>query len=120
MASWCNKVKQGVNTVITESWVTLDSVFFCKNIVILALQVPNNFLETISLLELIPLKSVTEVLHDSYHFSLSILSPNPGVSTIVNEILSEIKIVSHNAKRRAKSDVHDIVPDTIFVKFCGE
>lgn len=45
MTSGCNEIKQSMHTVVTESWVTLDSVFFGENIIVLAFQITNNFLE---------------------------------------------------------------------------
>lgn len=77
-----------MDTVITESWVTLNSRFLGENIVVLSLKVTNNFLEATyveSKGKYYPGEKQTQF---AYHRSLSILSPKPGVSTIVREILS--------------------------------
>jgi len=43
MASWCDKVKESMNTVIAESGVSLDTGFRCKNIIVLSLKITNDF-----------------------------------------------------------------------------
>jgi len=43
MASWCNKVKQSVHPIVSKSGVTLDARFFGKNVVVLALQMTDDF-----------------------------------------------------------------------------
>lgn len=46
MTGRCDEVEQGMDTVIAEAGVTLDTGLLCKDIVVLTLQVANNFLET--------------------------------------------------------------------------
>ena len=46
MASRCNKVEQGMDTIIPESWVTLDTRFFRKDVIILTLKMSNDLRET--------------------------------------------------------------------------
>ena len=45
MASGCDKVEKGVDTVIPESGVTLDTRFFCKDVIILTLKMSNDLRE---------------------------------------------------------------------------
>jgi hypothetical protein len=45
VACGCDKVEENVDTVVPEAWVTLDSRFFGKNIVILAFEVSDDFTE---------------------------------------------------------------------------
>ena len=47
MASWWDKVEESVYTVIPEARVTFDPRLFSKNIVILAFEIADNFLESI-------------------------------------------------------------------------
>ena len=46
MPRWRNEVEQRVNTVISESWISFDSAFFGQNVIVLALQVAYDFLES--------------------------------------------------------------------------
>jgi hypothetical protein len=46
MASGSNEVEQCVHTIVSEPRVTLDSRFFGKNVIVLALEVSNNRGET--------------------------------------------------------------------------
>ena len=46
MAGWGNEIEKRVDTIIPEAGITLNARFFRKNIIILAFQVTNNFLET--------------------------------------------------------------------------
>jgi hypothetical protein len=45
MAGRRDKVKEGMDSVIPEARVTLDTGLFSENIVVLPLKVANNFLE---------------------------------------------------------------------------
>lgn len=45
MASRSDKVEQGMNTIIPESGVTLDTRFFCKDVIILTLKMSNDLRE---------------------------------------------------------------------------
>lgn len=47
MAGRCNKVKQGVDTIVSEPRITLDARFFREDVIVLAFQVSDNFGETI-------------------------------------------------------------------------
>jgi hypothetical protein len=47
MASWCDKVEQGVNSVISKTWITLDSRFFGKNVIISSFKKSDDFRETV-------------------------------------------------------------------------
>jgi hypothetical protein len=46
MTSWGDKIEQGVDSIIAETWVTLDARFLCKNIVVLSLEVADDLAET--------------------------------------------------------------------------
>ena len=43
MASGCDEIKEGVYTIVAESWVSLDSRFLCKDVVVLSLKVAHDF-----------------------------------------------------------------------------
>lgn len=45
MASRSDEVEQGVNTIITESWITFNARLFCKNVVVLPFEIANDFSE---------------------------------------------------------------------------
>lgn len=45
VASGCNKVEEGVDTVVTEARVTLDPGFFGQDIVVLAFKISEDLLE---------------------------------------------------------------------------
>lgn len=47
MTSWRDKIKESMHSVVPEARVTFDSGLFGKNIVILAFEIANNFLESI-------------------------------------------------------------------------
>lgn len=48
MAGRGDEVEQGVDSVVSEARVTLDTRLLGKNVVVLSLEVPNNFGETVS------------------------------------------------------------------------
>lgn len=76
-----DEVQQSMDSVIPETGITFDARLFGKNVVVLTLEVADNFLE--------PRKNENQgrdcacISWKTYANSLSILSPNPGVSTIV-------------------------------------
>lgn len=93
VTGWCDKVKENVDAVVAESWVTLDSRFFGKNVIVLSLEVSNNLGEAVmaqhyssSYRANICLCMCIRGCVSSYLASLSIWSPNPGVSTTVREM----------------------------------
>lgn len=43
MARGSDKVEQSMNAIVTEAWVTLDTRLFCENVIILSLEIANNF-----------------------------------------------------------------------------
>jgi hypothetical protein len=47
MASRGDKVEQSMNTIITESWIALDTRFLRQNIVVLSLKITNDLTEAI-------------------------------------------------------------------------
>ena len=49
MTSWWDKIKESMYAIIPETRVTLNSGFFCKNIVVLAFKVANDLLEAITI-----------------------------------------------------------------------
>ena len=48
MAGRRDKVEQGVNPVVSEARITLDTRLLGQNVVVLSLEVTNNFRETVS------------------------------------------------------------------------
>lgn len=82
MAGRGDEVKESMDTVVAESRITLDTGLHCKNIIVLAFKVANDFTKARSL-------SVATSLgyqDQPYLASLSIWSPKPGVSTMVREM----------------------------------
>lgn len=47
MSSWRDEVEECMNTVVPETWVTLDAGLFGQDIVILTLEVAYNFLKAV-------------------------------------------------------------------------
>jgi len=95
MASWGDEVEESMDTVVPESGVTLDTGLFGKNIIILTFKVAHDFTETIIMLILESARC-----RSAYLASLSIWSPKPGVSTMVNDIRvpsssSSVELVSN-------------------------
>ena len=84
MASWGDEVEKSMNAIVTEAWVTLDTGFFCKNVIVLSLEVTNDFAKASIMLAATSLG--TSKTNVSYLASLSIWSPKPGVSTMVREM----------------------------------
>jgi hypothetical protein len=68
-----------MDAVVAEAWVTLDARLLREDVVVLALEVAHDFLEPTASL----IRNVA-VCMQTHANSLSILSPNPGVSTIVS------------------------------------
>jgi len=46
MTGWGNEIEKRVDTIIPKAGITLNARFFRKNIVILAFEVADNFLES--------------------------------------------------------------------------
>ncbi len=82
MTSGGDKVQQSVNSVIPETRVTLNARLLSKDVVILAFEVTNDFLEAATRMR----KETGLWVKSMYANSLSMLSPKPGVSTIVRAI----------------------------------
>jgi len=78
MSCWWNEVQKSVNTIVPKTWIALDTRLFRQDIVILALKMTNNLLETVKTQQ-----SAQMTVEETYANSLSMLSPKPGVSTIV-------------------------------------
>lgn len=86
MAGWCDEVQEDVHTVVPEAGVTLNPRFFGQDVVVLALEVSDNLTKAN--------ERVSPVVESWFGISrgstclasLSIWSPNPGVSTMVREI----------------------------------
>jgi hypothetical protein len=45
MACWSDEVEKSVNTIVPETGITLDTGLLCKNIVVLSLEVTDDFTE---------------------------------------------------------------------------
>lgn len=91
VAGRCDEVKENVDAVVAESRVTLDSRFFGKNVIVLSLEVSNNLGEAVTAQRYSSSYRASICLCirgavSSYLASLSIWSPNPGVSTTVREM----------------------------------
>lgn len=86
VASGSDKVEKGVDPVVAEARITLDTRLFSQNIIVLTLDVASDFSKTkMGNSQLCVQKG--RGCHNSTHVnSLSILSPKPGVSTIVKEM----------------------------------
>lgn len=103
-------------TVVSETRITLDTRFFGKDIIILTLKVSHNFLET-KMQGMSKTKEKSKSMLLCYHRSLSILSPNPGVSTMVSEILNWKRRLSIHTSTRALlviSQRYRLVPSPFF------
>ena len=46
MTGRCDEVEQGMDTVVAETRVTLDTRLLSENVIVLAFEIANNFLET--------------------------------------------------------------------------
>lgn len=68
--------------VVSEAWITLDSGLFRQNVIVLTFEVADNLLKP-GQYHGVKMGSEKE---DTYANSLSMLSPNPGVSTMVRAI----------------------------------
>lgn len=119
MTSWGDKVEEGVHSVVAEAWVTLDAGLFSENIVILSLDVASDFTKA-KQFQHFKLRSHRERTHVN---SLSILSPNPGVSTIVREMRTPSSSSSEEngqtrspqgRDRRLLTDIDGLDPDALF------
>lgn len=81
MSSGGDKVEKSMNSVVSEARITLDARLLGQNIIVLTFKVANNLLETgIKQVDLLT-RRIVKV--NAYANSLSILSPKPGVSTMV-------------------------------------
>jgi hypothetical protein len=94
---WRDEVKQSVNPVVPEPWVSLDTRLLCEDTIILSFEVRRDLgkAEPVSIYSRTPTKAVNNMLgrrvitsRNTHQCSLSMPSPNPGVSTMVNAILT--------------------------------
>jgi len=46
MASWCDEVEQNMNTIIAETWFTLDSGLHSQNIIVLSFKIADDLSKT--------------------------------------------------------------------------
>lgn len=72
MSSWRNEVKQHVHSIVSETRVTLDAGFCCKDFVVFSLKVPNNLAKAAAVLDLFQLlgsASLTKLHCQSGHRS---------------------------------------------------
>lgn len=88
MASRGNEIYQCVNPVISKSWVTFNPRFFSQDIIILTFDIRQNLLKADTFHQPTFISHSESKWKASYQNSLSIPSPNPGVSTIVRAILT--------------------------------
>ena len=88
MSSWCDEVEQGMHSVISESWVTLDARFFGQDVIILSFKVAYNLGEAAAKRVSYMKRQLRRCSRNGNTnlASLSIWSPNPGVSTIVRDM----------------------------------
>jgi hypothetical protein len=100
MTSRGDEVQQSVNSVIPETRVTLDARLLSKDVVILAFEVTNNFLEAATRMR----KEPGVWVKSMYANSLSMLSPKPGVSTIVRAIRTPSSSSSGSSQQTRKTE----------------
>jgi hypothetical protein len=97
-----DEVEKGVNTVVAEAGVTLDTALFSENIVVLALEVAHDLAETVAIPSSVPPHHEGD-RDGAYVNSLSIWSPKPGVSTTVREMRTPSSSSSASATSSALS-----------------
>ena len=78
-----DEVKQCMNTIVSESGITLNARFLCQDVIVLMFKVADDLREANRTLST-PSRIATDITTDLA--SLSIWSPKPGVSTIVSEM----------------------------------
>lgn len=85
VAGGCDEVKHGVDAVVSEARVTLDTRLLCQNVIVLPLEEAHDLGETDGR-TVSTKKAVARYVLGSHLASLSTWSPKPGVSTMVREI----------------------------------
>jgi len=100
MTSRGDEVQQSVNSVIPETRVTLDARLLSKDVIILTFEVTNNFLESATRMR----KEPGVWVKGMYANSLSMLSPKPGVSTIVRAIRTPSSSSSGSSQETRKTE----------------
>lgn len=106
VASGCDEVEHGMDTVVPEPRVTLDTRLLGQNVVVLPLEEADDFREA-GRRESVPKKGWRGWgMARSHLASLSTWSPKPGVSTIVREMRvpsssssSSVRSVSYQSRR---------------------
>lgn len=99
MAGRGDEIEHGMNPVVPEAGVTLDTRLLRQNIIILSLEIPHDLREaTVIVVSLAETKS-NVCKNNAYLASLSIWSPKPGVSTMVKEIRVPSSSNSSSARR---------------------
>ena len=102
MTGRCDEVEQGMDTVIAEAGVTLDTRLLSENVIVLALEVANDLLETVGK-ENAQGTGCSDRRDGTYANSLSMLSPKPGVSTMVRAMRTPSS--SSSAQSLSRGDV---------------
>ena len=120
MAGGRDEVEESMHPVVPETRVTLDSRLFSENIVILAFKVADDLLEAAQeMMNVWPIGEEDDATHAN---SLSMLSPNPGVSTMVRAMRTPSSSSSVHARKEMttrrqlllRTDVDRLDPDTFF------
>lgn len=120
MARGGDEVQKSVHPVVPEAGITLDTRLLRENVIILTLEVAYNLLEA-ARCKYLSCLLVARVPRKSYANSLSMLSPKPGVSTIVRAIRTPSSSssgdgdVNANYGRRTttRTDVNRLDPDAL-------
>ena len=98
-----DEVQEDMNPVVPEARVTLNARLFGQDIVILSLKVSDNFLETNHGKARMSSSASQSLLGCTYANSLSMLSPKPGVSTIVSAMRTPSSSSSKPSKVLSKT-----------------
>jgi len=99
-----DEVKQCMNTIVSESGITLNARFLCQDVIVLMFKVADDLREANRTLST-PSRIATDITTDLA--SLSIWSPKPGVSTIVSEI--RVPSSSNSSSRMSLMDEYPCI-----------
>jgi hypothetical protein len=115
-----NEIEEGMDSVITETSLTSNSGLFGENIIILAFKVADNLLKSGSGIKTVLVTLRNQDVKKTYAESLSILSPNPGVSTIVSAMRtpsSSSSVKPGELATRFRPESHDELTDVDWLDF---
>ena len=104
MASGCNEVKHGMDSVVSESGVTLNTRLLGQDIIVLPLEVSNNLRETVATISRLRFQMGCRHLCDLPSFIVDLVTKSRGIDNgqrNTGTLFVELKLWIHRSVGKA-------------------